>query len=78
MHLYLNVMTNGPIISDFIEKLVAVSHTVKDGNITSTTLSNLETVAGVVNSLLEQGGRSNEDLYLIIGHPHGSRSNEDL
>jgi hypothetical protein len=66
LHLYLNVMTNGPIISDFIEKIVAISHTVEDGNITSTTLSNLETVAGTVNSLLEKDGRSNQSLCTTL------------
>jgi hypothetical protein len=59
-------MTNGPIISDFIEKIVAISHTVEDGNITSTTLSNLETVAGTVNSLLEKDGRSNQSLCTTL------------
>jgi hypothetical protein len=52
-----------------LEKVVVSSHTTERGNLDPTTLSRLEIVTGEVNSLLEQGGRSKQDLYLLIDPP---------
>ncbi len=57
------------VFGGLLEKVVVSSHTTKRGNLDPTTLSRLEIVSGEVNSLLEQGGRSKQDLYLLIDPP---------
>jgi hypothetical protein len=70
LHTYLNNTTNVPLLSEFVESVVAVSQTAQDRKLDQTTLANLEVVAGAVNSLCDQTERAKHDLYLLVGHPH--------
>jgi len=71
-------MTNDPIISDFVETVVTASQIKGDTNLAPVTLAKLETVPGVVNSLLPSCERAKQDLYLLIGHQSGGNTLHNL
>ena len=67
LYLYLNVITNCPIISKFLEQMLTGSHTSKDPNIAQVTLANLESVP-------EEDVRSRQDIYLLTCHPNAGNA----
>jgi len=69
---YINNATNLPILSAFVERVLVVAQTAKGRQLTlaQTTLADLDTVAGAVNSMRDQTERSKQDLYLLVCHPN--------
>ena len=67
---YVNNVSNVPVLSEFVESIVAVSQTEQGRKLAKTTLANLEAATGALNSLSDQTERAKEDLYLLVLHPH--------
>ena len=67
-------MSPVPLLSEFVESVVAVAQTAQDRKLAQTTLAYLEVVAGAVNSLCDQTERAKHDLYLLVGHPQGGNA----
>jgi hypothetical protein len=66
LSLYLSVVTNTPIIENFLEQMLTVSKHPKDTNLVEETLSSLEIVAGALNCLQPQVLIAKQDLYLLM------------
>ena len=74
LHTYLNLATNMPVLSEFVESAVASTQTAQDRKLAQTTLANLEKAAWSLNSIKEQSERAKHDLYLLVLHPNGGNA----
>ena len=74
LHTYLNLDTNMPVLSEFVESAVAVTQTAQGRKLAQTTLANLEKAAWSLNSMKEQSERAKHDLYLLVLHPNGGNA----
>ena len=74
LHTYLNLATNIPVLSEFVESAVAATQTAQGRKLAQTTLANLEKAVWSLNSIKEQSERAKHDLYLLVLHPNGGNA----